>query len=63
MMTPRPNMIRTLAAELASGRTTSIALTEAALEHAKAHRAAGGAAYVSIDVQAALAMARAADAA
>lgn len=29
MMTPRPNMIRALAAELAAGRTTSIALTEA----------------------------------
>ena len=63
MMTPRPNMIRALAAELAAGRTTSIALTEAALERAESHRAAGGAAYVSIDVQAALAMARAADAA
>ncbi|CAJ0873817.1 2-amino-5-chloromuconic acid deaminase [Ralstonia sp. LMG 32965] len=63
MMTPRPNMIRALAADLAAGRTTSVALTEAALEHAAAHRAAGGAAYVSIDVQAALAMARAADAA
>ena len=63
MMTPRPNMIRALAADLAAGRTTSVALTEAALEHAAAHRAAGGAAYVSIDEQAALAMARAADAA
>lgn len=63
MMMPRPNMIRALAAELANGRTTSVALTETALEHAEAHRAAGGAAYVSIDAQAALAMARAADAA
>lgn len=63
MMTPRPNMIRSLAADLAAGRTTSVALTEAALERAESHRAAGGAAYVSIDVQAALAMARAADAA
>ncbi|CAJ0776706.1 2-amino-5-chloromuconic acid deaminase [Ralstonia psammae] len=63
MMTPRPNMIRSLAAELAAGRTTSVALTEAALERAESHRAAGGAAYVSIDMQAALAMARAADAA
>lgn len=63
MMTPRPNMIRALAADLAVGRTTSVALTEAALERAESHRAAGGAAYVSIDVQAALAMARAADAA
>ncbi|MBA9847642.1 MAG: amidase [Ralstonia sp.] len=63
MMTPRPNMIRALAAALAAGRTTSVALTEAALERAESHRAAGGAAYVSIDVQAALAMARAADAA
>ena len=62
-MTPRPNMIRSLAADLAAGRTTSVALTEAALEHAKRHRAAGGAAYVSLDAQAALAMARAADAA
>ncbi|CAJ0685711.1 amidase [Ralstonia wenshanensis] len=63
MMTPRPNMIRSLAADLAAGRTTSVALTEAALERAESHRAAGGAAYVSIDVQAALAMARTADAA
>jgi len=63
MMTPRTNMIRTLAADLAAGRTTSVTLTEAALERAQSHRAAGGAAYVSIDVQAALAMARAADAA
>lgn len=63
MMTPRPNMIRSLAADLAAGRTTSVALTEAALQRAESHRAAGGAAYVSIDVQAALAMARAADAA
>lgn len=31
MMTPRPDMIRALAAELAAGRTTSVALTEAAL--------------------------------
>ncbi|CAJ0795334.1 2-amino-5-chloromuconic acid deaminase [Ralstonia condita] len=61
MMTPRPNMIRSLAADLAAGRTTSVALTEAALEHAKRHRAAGGSAYVSLDAQAALAMARAAD--
>ncbi len=63
MMTPRPKMIRSLAADLAAGRTTSVALTEAALQRAESHRAAGGAAYVSIDVQAALAMARAADAA
>lgn len=63
MMTPRPNMIRSLAADLAAGRTTSVALTEAALEHAEAHRTAGGAAYVSLDAQAALTMARAADAA
>lgn len=46
MMTPRPDMIRALAAELAAGRTTSVALTEAALAHAQAHRAAGGTAYV-----------------
>ncbi len=63
MMTPRPDMIRALAAELAAGRTTSVALTEAALAHAQAHRAAGGAAYVSLDARAALDMARAADAA
>ena len=63
MMTPRPNMIRALAADLAAGRTTSVTLTEAALERAESHRAAGGTAYVSIDMQAALAMARAADAA
>ncbi len=63
MMSPRMNMIRTLAADLAAGRVTSVALTEAALDRAKSHRAAEGAAYVSIDAQAALAMARAADAA
>lgn len=63
MMTPRPNMIRTLAAELASGRTTSIALTEAALAHAQSHRTAGGTAYIDLDARAALDMARAADAA
>ncbi len=63
MMTPRPNMIRILAAELAAGRTTSVALTEAALAHAQAHRTAGGAAYIAIDARAALDMARAADAA
>ena len=34
MMTPRPNMIRALAAELASGRTTSVALTEAEIGRA-----------------------------
>ena len=63
MTTPRPNTIRALAADLAAGRTTSVASTEAALERAQSHRAAGGAAYVSLDVQAALVMARAADAA
>ncbi|WP_439890238.1 amidase [Ralstonia sp. 25C] len=63
MMSPRTNMIRTLAADLAAGRVTSVTLTEAALDRAKSHRAADGAAYVSIDAQAALAMARAADAA
>ncbi|QWQ11493.1 amidase [Ralstonia solanacearum] len=63
MMTPRPNMIRALAAELAAGHTTSIALTEAALARAQSHRAAGGAAYIDIDARAALDMARAADAA
>lgn len=62
MMTPRPNMIRALAAELAAGHTTSIALTEAALARAQSHRAAGGAAYIDIDARAALDMARAADA-
>ncbi|MCD9228008.1 amidase, partial [Ralstonia pseudosolanacearum] len=56
-------MIRTLAAELAAGHTTSIALTEAALARAQSHRAAGGAAYIDIDARAALDMARAADAA
>ncbi|MGA4070942.1 amidase [Ralstonia nicotianae] len=63
MMTPRPNMIRALAAELAAGHTTSIALTKAALARAQSHRAAGGAAYIDIDARAALDMARAADAA
>ncbi|MHA6895266.1 amidase [Ralstonia pseudosolanacearum] len=63
MMTPRPNMIRALAAELAADRTTSIALTEAALAHAQSHRTAGGTAYIDLDARAALDMARAADAA
>lgn len=55
--------IRTLAAQLQAGTTTSVKLTEQALERIDAHRAAGGAAYVSVDAQRALANARASDAA
>ena len=37
MTTPRPNTIRALAGDLAAGRTTSVALTEAALELSLIH--------------------------
>ncbi|MGT2460313.1 amidase (plasmid) [Cupriavidus basilensis] len=50
-----------LAASLASGRTTSVALTEAALANIARHEQAGGSAFMSVDVKGALAQARAAD--
>ncbi|MDO8042577.1 amidase [Janthinobacterium sp. SUN137] len=55
--------IRELAADLAAGRITSVALTEQMLARAEAHRAQGGHAYVSLDREQALAEARASDAA
>ena len=54
--------IRELAADLAAGRITSVALTEQMLARAEAHRAQGGHAYVSLDGEQALAEARASDA-
>jgi aspartyl-tRNA(Asn)/glutamyl-tRNA(Gln) amidotransferase subunit A len=53
--------IRELAGELATGGTTSVELTQQALSRIEAHREAGGAAYVSVDAQAALAAAHASD--
>ena len=55
--------IRELAADLAAGRITSVALTQQMLARAEAHRARGGHAYVSLDGAQALAEARASDAA
>ncbi|MET0962941.1 MAG: amidase [Noviherbaspirillum sp.] len=55
--------IRELAADLAAGRTTSVALTEQALERIQSHREQGGAAYIRVDAERALASARASDAA
>lgn len=55
--------IRELAADLAAGRITSVALTEQMLARAETHRAQGGHAYVSLDGEQALAEARASDAA
>jgi aspartyl-tRNA(Asn)/glutamyl-tRNA(Gln) amidotransferase subunit A len=55
--------IRELAAELAAGRLTSVALTQQMLARAEAHRAQGGHAYVSLDGEQALMEARASDAA
>jgi len=54
--------IRELAADLAAGRITSVALTAQMLARAEAHRAQGGHAYVSLDGEQALAEARASDA-
>lgn len=54
--------IRELAADLAAGRITSVALTQAMLARAQAHRAEGGHAYVSLDGEQALREARASDA-
>ncbi|NWD25673.1 amidase [Pseudomonas yamanorum] len=53
--------IAQLAQQLASGQTTSEALVEAALDRIDAHRQAGGAAYISVDVDAAKAAAKASD--
>ncbi|WP_219133007.1 amidase [Janthinobacterium sp. UMAB-60] len=55
--------IRELAADLAAGRITSVALTQQMLARAEAHRAQGGHAYVSLDGEQALMEARASDAA
>src|SRR5476649_1077702 len=55
--------IRQLAADLASGATTSVKLVEAALERVAAHRSAGGAAYIEVNGHAALGAARLSDAA
>ncbi|MED5598099.1 amidase [Janthinobacterium sp. P210006] len=62
-MTQLTKTIRDLAADLAAGRTTSVALTEQMLARAEAHRAQGGHAYVSLDGEQALMEARASDAA
>ena len=55
--------IRVLAAELAAGKTTSVQLVTEALQRIEAHRAEGGAAYVRVDAEKALAAAQASDAA
>ena len=54
--------IRELAADLAAGHITSVALTQQMLARAEAHRAEGGRAYVSLDGEQALKEARASDA-
>ncbi|VVP15951.1 2-amino-5-chloromuconic acid deaminase [Pseudomonas fluorescens] len=53
--------IAEFAQSLADGRTTSEALVKLALIRIEAHRAAGGAAYISVDAEAALQSARASD--
>lgn len=53
--------IAALAADLAAGRTTSVALTEQALARIDGHRSAGGTAFLEVDGAGALAAARAAD--
>jgi aspartyl-tRNA(Asn)/glutamyl-tRNA(Gln) amidotransferase subunit A len=58
---PKAPTIAELAAALAAGHTTSVALTETALAKIERHRDAGGAAFMSVDAQGALAQARAAD--
>lgn len=50
--------IAALAAQLAAGQTTSVALTEQALARIGSHRSAGGAAFVEVDEAGALAAAR-----
>ena len=62
-MTQLTKTIRELAADLAAGRITSVALTQQMLARAEAHRAQGGHAYVSLDGEQALMEARASDAA
>jgi aspartyl-tRNA(Asn)/glutamyl-tRNA(Gln) amidotransferase subunit A len=53
--------IAALAARLAAGQTTSVALTEQALARIDSHRRAGGVAFIEVDEAGALAAARAAD--
>jgi aspartyl-tRNA(Asn)/glutamyl-tRNA(Gln) amidotransferase subunit A len=55
--------IRALAADLQAGRTTSVALVEAALLRITEHRQSGGVAYLHLDAERALAAAKASDAA
>lgn len=55
--------IRTLAADLQTGKTTSVELVQQALARITAYREQGGAAYISVDAERALAAARASDAA
>ena len=62
-MTQLTKTIRELAADLAAGRITSMAMTQQMLARAEAHRAQGGYAYVSLDGEQALMEARASDAA
>ncbi|WP_426090106.1 amidase [Janthinobacterium sp. PSPC1-1] len=62
-MTQLTKTIRELAADLAAGRITSVALTQQMLARAEAHRAQGGHAYVSLDGEQAQMEARASDAA
>lgn len=57
----RMKSINELAWDLAQGTTTSEALVAQALERIEMHRAVGGHAYISVDVQAALQAARASD--
>lgn len=60
-MTMTAPTIADLAAALAAGRTTSVALTEQALARIDSHRQAGGTAFLTVDADGALAQARAAD--
>ncbi|GAB7548201.1 amidase [Cupriavidus sp. 8B] len=60
-MSTRLPTIAALAADLAAGRTTSVALTEHALARIDDHRNRGGTAFLEVDGASALAAARAAD--